>query len=86
MAKLDLREIIQVLEAQGLTEQAEALKVRLNPTLISSVDAAKRLAQQGKLTIAREAVNDVVNYLLKNHPAPDSILGWFRRRVSSNDD
>jgi soluble cytochrome b562 len=85
MPKLDIREIIQVLEAQGLTDQAQALRNRLNPTLVSNIDTARRLAREGKLTIAREHVNDVVNYLLKNHPNPESILSWFRRRVGKDD-
>jgi ABC-type phosphate/phosphonate transport system ATPase subunit len=85
MPKLDIREIIQVLESQGLVEQAEALKSRLNPTIISNLETARRLAQEGKLTIARESVNEVVNWILVNHPNPESILGWFRRRVNKDD-
>jgi hypothetical protein len=85
MAKLDLQEIIRALEAQGLADQAQALKSRLNPTMVGSLETARKLARQNRLTIAREAVNEVVNYLLQNHPQPDTILHWFRRRVSAND-
>ena len=86
MGKLDLNEIIRVLEQQGLTDQVQALRSRLNPTIIGSLDTARKLAKQGKLTIAREAVNEVVNYLLQHHPNPESILSWFRRRVNKDDD
>jgi hypothetical protein len=85
MSKLNLQEIISVLEAQGLTDQAQALRNRLNPTMVNSLDTARKLARQNKLTIARESVQEVVNYLLQNHPQPDTILHWFRRRVSAND-
>jgi hypothetical protein len=84
MAKLDLQEIIRALEAQGLADQASALKARLNPTLINSLDTAKKLASQGKLTIARESVDEVVRWVLANHPKPSEILHWFRRRVSND--
>jgi hypothetical protein len=86
MSKLDLREIIQVLEQQGLTDQAQALRNRLNPTLVSSLDTARKLAKEGRLTIAREHIDDAVKYLLQNHPQPDTILHWFRRRVNKDDD
>jgi hypothetical protein len=85
MAKLDIREIIQVLESQGLADQAELLKARLNPTLISNIETARKLAKERRLTIAREHIDDAVKYLLTHHPNPESILSWFRRRVSAND-
>jgi hypothetical protein len=85
MAKLDLNEIIQVLEAQGLTDQAQALRNRLNPTIVSSLDTAEKLAREGRLTIARESVDEVVQWVLRNHPNPNEVLHWFRRRVSAND-
>jgi ABC-type phosphate/phosphonate transport system ATPase subunit len=85
MPKLDIREIIQVLEAQGLSDQAQALRNRLNPTLVNSVETARKLAKQNKLTIAREAINEVVNWILANHPNPEAILNWFRRRVGKDD-
>jgi hypothetical protein len=84
MAKLDIREIIQVLESQGLADQAAALKARLNPTLISNIETARKLARSGKLTIARESVDEVVQWVLDNHPNPEAILHWFRRRVSND--
>jgi hypothetical protein len=84
MAKLDIKEIIAVLESQGLVDQAAALKARLNPTLISNIETARKLARSGKLTIARESVDEVVQWVLDNHPNPESILHWFRRRVSND--
>jgi hypothetical protein len=85
MAKLDIKEIIAVLESQGLVDQAQALRNRLNPTIVSTLDTARKLARERKLTIAREHIDDAVKYLLEHHPNPESILSWFRRRVSAND-